>query len=397
MSVNVLLLGPLTSEEQNEFFLAHGIRPAPADIVQKYLLEGLSADTRIAELKAICSTRIQACNKNGIKKVDDRFFKISRGDIESVGFLNLPAIGFAQREHRIVAAAKRWAKSNIGKDTVVLIYSMHSPFLHAAKKIKDILPSARIGLIVPDLPQYMGSGNALKRFLKKIDRKKIDHYLKSVDKYILYTKYMAEYFNLSEGQWCVFEGAVDISKIKPNEKTEPSKRICMYAGSLSRLYALDLLVDSFEKADVNAELHLYGSPSEGEALMSRHLNCKKTRYMGTLSQQEVFEKMREATLLVNPRPSDLELTKYSCPSKTFEYMASGTPVLMTKLQGIPDEYYPHLYFFEKEDEAGFVEGLEKILSFDISVLNEKAKLAAEFLSQNKGAIKQAQKVMDFIL
>ena len=394
MSLNVLLLGTLTSEEQNKEFLAHGIRPAPADIVQKYLLEGLSADERVGNLSAICSPRIPPCNKNNVKKVDSCSFEIARGEIESVGFLNLPAFGFAQREQKIVAAAKKWAKRAKGNQALVLIYSMHSPFLHAAKKIKDILPDATIALIVPDLPQFMGTGNALKRFLKKIDRKKIDHYMKSVDKYVLYTKYMAEYFGLAEDQWCVFEGTVDTSKITPNKKSEPEKRICLYAGALARIYALDKLIDSFEKANVDAELHLYGSPSDGEALIADHPNCQKTKYMGSLPQEEVFKKMREATLLVNPRPSDLELTKYSCPSKTFEYMASGTPVLMTRLPGIPDEYHPHLYFFEGEDESGFTSSFEKILSLPIEELNEKARLAAEFLSENKGAIKQAKKILD---
>ena len=76
-------------------------------------------------------------------------------------------------------------------------------------------------------------------------------------------------------------------------------------------------------------------------------------------------------------------------------MASGTPVLMTKLPGIPDEYHPHLYFFEGEDEDSFVSSFEKVLSLPIEELNEKARLASEFLSENKGAIMQTKKVLDF--
>lgn len=126
MSVNVLLLGTLTSEEQNKRFLSHGIRPAPADIVQKYLIEGLSSDTRICQLDAVCSPRIQPCHKNKIKRVEDCSFKIERGEIESVGFINLLGIGFAMREQRIVDAAKKWARKNKGNDTLVLIYSMQA-------------------------------------------------------------------------------------------------------------------------------------------------------------------------------------------------------------------------------------------------------------------------------
>ena len=58
--------------------------------------------------------------------------------------------------------------------------------------------------------------------------------------------------------------------------------------------------------------------------------------MGCVTNDEIVRLQCEATLLVNPRPSDKEFCKYSFPSKTIEYMASGTPVLMTKLPGVPD-------------------------------------------------------------
>ena len=397
MPVNVLLLGTLTSDAQNEKLLSFGVRPAPADIVQRYLIEGLCANERVESVNAITSPRISPCHKNKIKKVDSSSFEIKKCAVESVGFLNFPAFAFYQREKRLVLAAKKWAKQNVGKETLVLIYSMHSPFLRAASKIKKILPNACIALVVPDLPQYMGHANRLKRILKNFDRKRIDRYMECVDKYVLYTKYMAEYFGLEEDQWCVLEGLIDTSKINLEEREAPKQRICLYAGSLLKQYALDQLIVAFEKADVDAELHLYGNPFDAEVLMQEHADCKKTKYMGVLPQQAVFEKMKEASLLVNPRPSTLELTKYSCPSKTFEYMASGTPVLMAKLPGIPEEYHPYLYFFEREDEEGFVEAFERLLHLDRQELVDKGKAAAEFLVANKGSEKQVAELLDFCL
>ena len=38
---------------------------------------------------------------------------------------------------------------------------------------------------------------------------------------------------------------------------------------------------------------------------------------------------------VNPRQNNEEFTKYSFPSKTMEYLASGVPVVAYKLDGIP--------------------------------------------------------------
>ena len=41
---------------------------------------------------------------------------------------------------------------------------------------------------------------------------------------------------------------------------------------------------------------------------------------------------------MNPRSADAEYTKYSFPSKTIEYLATGVPVVMNRLPGIPEEY-----------------------------------------------------------
>ena len=118
--------------------------------------------------------------------------------------------------------------------------------------------------------------------------------------------------------------------------------------------------------------------------------------MGTLSQDDVFQRMREVDLLLNPRPTNIELAKYSCPSKTFEYMASGTPVLMTRLPGLPDEYYPYLYFFDTENVEGFARKINEVLHKGCDELQEKGRQAQQFLVENKDAGKQVRRIMRFI-
>ena len=65
---------------------------------------------------------------------------------------------------------------------------------------------------------------------------------------------------------------------------------------------------------------------------------------------------------MNPRFTGAEYTLYSFPSKNIEYMVSGTPVITTRLAGIPDDYYPYVFVFEEEinenindedDESGY--------------------------------------------
>ena len=123
-------------------------------------------------------------------------------------------------------------------------------------------------------------------------------------------------------------------------------------------------------------MHLYGDASDAEILLKNRENYKKVKFKGLLPQKEIFEVMKQAKLLINPRPSTLELAKYSCPSKTFEYMASGTPVLMTRLPGLPEEYYPYLFFFDDETKSGFRDKLIEVLSLSPYELRDKGRNAA---------------------
>ena len=87
---------------------------------------------------------------------------------------------------------------------------------------------------------------------------------------------------------------------------------------------------------------------------------------------------------------------YSFPSKTIEYMSSGTPVLTTKLGGIPKEYYDYLFFTKGDSINDIYESLDDLLKVDQSVLIEKGQKAKKFVDENKNYLLQTKKVIDFV-
>ena len=74
---------------------------------------------------------------------------------------------------------------------------------------------------------------------------------------------------------------------------------------------------------------------------------------------------QQATLLVNPRKGHEEYTKYSFPSKTMEYMASGTPTIMYKLPGLPIEYEEYLVLLPDNSQETLTAILKQCLYFII--------------------------------
>ena len=150
-----------------------------------------------------------------------------------------------------------------------------------------------------------------------------------------------------------------------------------------------------KEADENSELHIYGDgdfANELKDLANKHNNIV---YHGNVLNQEVVKAELDAYLLVNPRPSNDEYIKYSFPSKTLEYMVSGTPVLTAKLAGIPCEYDDYLWFFEETDD-GLENALRNILSEDCDVLESFGRKSRDFALKNKNNISQASKVIELI-
>lgn len=398
MATDVLVLGSLISQKQENIFIHKGIRPCPSDVVQKYIIAGLNKHPSIGSVTVISSPRIPCFPHKKIYNVESSSWCFQGANIHTVGFLNFPCVGFLERERRLIVETKKWAKKKkTQSNRTILIYGIHSPFLKAAKEAKKIDKSITTTLIVADLPQYMSNCTNFKKILKKVDRYRIDKLRKYVDKYILYTKQMAEALNVPDGQWTVMEGMFDTDKISVSPCIAGSEKICVYAGSLDFKYAIDKLVKAFDIAKVDAKLHIYGDISGAKTLANLIQNSQKTEYMGILPPDEMFNVFKTATLLINPRPSDLALAKYSCPSKTFEYMASGRPVLMTRLPGVPDEYFDYLYVFDEESLDGYAKKIEEILNYDEKTLSEFGLRGQSFIICNKGVKQQTAKIMEFIL
>ena len=104
----------------------------------------------------------------------------------------------------------------------------------------------------------------------------------------------------------------------------------------------------------------------------------------------------KVTLLINPRPTNEEYTKYSFPSKNMEYMVSGTPILTTKLPGMPKEYYKHVYLIEEENVDGLKNILIDILNKPVEELYKFGNGAKEFVLNKKSNIMQAKKIINMI-
>ena len=128
---------------------------------------------------------------------------------------------------------------------------------------------------------------------------------------------------------------------------KPNKFIYLYAGGLHLKYNSLVLVKAFSSLCYkDIELHLYGNGDAVESIIEFAKNDKRIIYGGVIPNSEVLMHLREASILVNPRPTTLWDTSFTFPSKLIEYLESGTTTVTTRLAGIPSEYLEHFLFFE---------------------------------------------------
>lgn len=316
---------------------------------------------------------------------------------EYMGFINLPILKQMFIAINIFKRILKWGRENKNKNNAILFdasYVSVIPFIIIASKILHITTTA----IVADIYDYMADVQAKNRsnFLKGIIRKIVNHCYKYTSSFVFLSEQMNEIVNKNNKPYIVIEGIVDSKKILNYKKLE-KKFVIMYAGALRKEYGLEILLNGFLKyKNDNAELWIYGAGDYSTIIKQKSKNDQRIKFYGVVDNNEILIAERKANLLINPRPSNLEFTKFSFPSKIMEYMCSGTPVLTTKLPTIPSEYYDFLYFIDDETENGLISKFKEITSISQKKLNAFGTLSQNFIYENKNEIVQAKKIIELI-
>lgn len=242
--------------------------------------------------------------------------------------------------------------------------------------------------IITDLPGMLGAeNNALSQSMKR---------LQCFDGYIHLTQAMDPVVNPKKKPSMVMEGLSAMELPEARKKAE--KKIILYTGSLwKELAGIEYLTEGFCQANLpDAELHFYGTGELVPWLEEMSRKNAAVRYMGCVTNEEIVKRQCEAALLVNPRPSQEEFCKYSFPSKTIEYMASGTPVLMTRLPGVPKEYFDHVYSIDHETSDGICRSLTEIFRKPDQERADFGAAAREFVATQKSCAAQCGRIHRFL-
>ena len=361
------------------------VKSKPAFQSQKYhrlLIEGLAAN---AHVDVVANPPVNRA------VLDKQIVKLPRETEGGACYRYIPAIRNPIVKAVCVGAGTFFKTLFLAKkDSAVMVDVLNRTTAMAGMLAARARGCQCIG-IVTDLPDML-SGS-------KFSKKMANFVIRHCTGYVLLTEAMNDYLNKDGKPYVILEGHSDITMRDriPSLDRKSSPRVCFYAGGVRRQYGLHNLVEGFRMANLpNARLEIYGPGDYVKELEQTAKEDPRVFYGGMLLNSQIVEKEMAATLLINPRPIGEEYVKYSFPSKTMEYMSTGTPALTTVLPGMPKEYHPYVYLLEDESKEGIAKKLTEILAQTDEALFEKGAKARRFVLEEKNNVIQAKKILDML-
>ena len=398
MGYQILYIGPITSEAKHEKLASRfKVNPSIAPIVfQNSLLNGFSKNKVVLDILGL--PIIPAFPQSDYLRIPHFNETLGSGyTCSSISSINIPILKQIERKIKIEQHILAWARKYENKKKIIIIYSVYLPAFKAvlrAKKKYAIEATA----IVTDLPRHMFTYTQYRR-LKKIIRnmysKYIEQFQDCMDKYVLLTENMHKIV-APDKPFLVIEGIIDgLSNV--GDKEEGDIFSIMYAGELNVKYGISNLILAFEKICIShMELWLFGDGDAVPLIKEKQKKDPRIRFFGRVDRQTVIQKEKESSLLINVRNPEDDYTKYSFPSKTMEYMSSGTMLLTTRLKGIPDEYYDYTYTIDNNSVDEIQHGIESVYSMGKENRIKKGFEAQNYIIKNKNSKVQARKILKFL-
>lgn len=396
--MNIFFLSGMLYDEREVLSNSKSNIQNAANVLQKKYLQGFKDNLYVRNVNIINLSYIGSYPKFYNKIIFNPCEKIindSKCTVYDIGFFNLFFFKNISRFYKgflkSIALLKKQDKT---EETVFFIYAMHLPFLLIAFFLKIIFKDVVFYVIVPDLPEYMASRTGFSKILFSVFSKFSYFLVNRLDGVVTITEAMNKVFDDKLNK-IVIEGISSADDF-PEKTPNTLGKYFLYTGSLDKRYGLSDLLESFVAANLeDIDLIVCGAGKDEYLVKEFSQKYTSIKFYGLISRTEAIKLQQNAILLINPRKNEGDYVKYSFPSKTLEYMSSGTPVLMYKLSGIPDEYYTYSFVIDDKKHS-FVKMLREIASYDVQYLDELGKLARKFVIEQKCSKVQVNKILQSV-
>lgn len=374
------------------------------------ILDGLN-ETIIShpeiDVEVICIPRLYSYpHHNRRLWIPSEYYRRGELTVRSVSIFNLVVInkiwvGCALFSQLCAASWRRWRRrgDRQPKRPTEVILNIPTAYLELPLLIWKSLFSRRslTTLIIPDIPQMVSAINHLTtrslrgRLVSWFDSLSM-RLASRFNRFVFLTDAMKEFFK-GEREYIVMEGISSSDNNPSAGETQSGNRSLLYSGTLASAFGILDLLEGFEMARIEGvELWICGSGETEGIIREAEKRNPAIKFFGLVDSATARRLQAEATVLVNPRTSAGEFTRYSFPSKILEYMQAGKPVIMHPLPGIPQEYLDIACLPETETPRGLAEEIRRVFSMSDSERVELGRRGRE-LALSKSAPMQVARIL----
>jgi glycosyltransferase involved in cell wall biosynthesis len=148
--------------------------------------------------------------------------------------------------------------------------------------------------------------------------------------------------------------------------------------------------------DPHYRLIIAGSGPLERTITGKARADSRIEFLGLLEYEELLAVHSGADVLVSMRLTKKMNTAYAFPSKTFEYLLSGVPVITTTSGHMASEYGPYCFIVEDENADALAAKLLQIESLGAA---ERARIgvrARTYITENKTWERQQMRIANFV-
>lgn len=288
---------------------------------------------------------------------------------------NVVLLGVAKGKRKYAALREILKKKNNnsvlifwGYDLVKVVQMLKIRFLCKIKCIPFVYDTHKIAI---------KNFNFIKKFLCELYFNLGKAIIRFFDAFIFFQDAAAKRLKVQNKPYLVIKPGVYKQNIKPS--TDNKDFLITYCGTLSELNGLDALLESLKHLkDTDVKFAFCGRGPLLDKVLQAEKAYDFVSFKGLLCGNELDKLYSESSLLLNLRRVDDEAMDYAFPSKIFECISTGVPVLTTNVLN------------DKE----FVENTYILDEVTPQSIADKIKFA---INDKENAVKKAQKAKDYIL
>lgn len=193
----------------------------------------------------------------------------------------------------------------------------------------------------------------------------------------------------------LFDANVDTRVVRKNFNIPTDKFVVLYAGQLFQWKGVRTLISASRILPNNYMTVIVGGDSASIGSVQKD-SWRNLIFIGQRPVYEIPALLKSADVLVSPNSGKQEISKhYTSPLKLFEYMASGVPMVVSRLPSLQEIVSDDdVFFFEPDSASDLARAIREVVEHQEDAKN-RARHAKEKVKQYTWLLR-AKRIYDIL-